>query len=152
MPFKRTMRMILLASLGILGGGAALAQKSSTPATGGAQPGRPVIAAYYFPNYHVDPRNEAVHGKGWTEWQIVKYATPRYPGHRQPRVPQWGYENEADPRVMEKKIDVAAAHGVDLFIFDWYWYDDGPFLERCLNEGYLKARNNGQNEYVRIGQ
>lgn len=22
---------------------------------------------YYFPNCHVDPRNEAVHGPGWNE-------------------------------------------------------------------------------------
>ncbi len=26
------------------------------------------VCAYYFPSYHVDPRNEAIHGPGWTEW------------------------------------------------------------------------------------
>ena len=31
---------------------------------------------------------------------------------------------------MARKIDAAADHGIDAFIFDWYWYDDGPFLER----------------------
>jgi hypothetical protein len=30
------------------------------------------IACYYFPNYHVDPKNEAVHGPGWSEWELVK--------------------------------------------------------------------------------
>jgi hypothetical protein len=35
----------------------------------------------------------------------------------------------------------AADHGVNVFIYDWYWYDDRPFLEQCLNEGFLKARN-----------
>jgi len=29
-----------------------------------------------------------------------------------------------------------------VFIYDWYWYDRRPFLEQCLNDGYLKARNN----------
>ena len=29
-----------------------------------------------------------------------------------------------------------------LFIYDWYWYDGRPFLEQCLNDGYLKAKNN----------
>ena len=29
------------------------------------------IGAYYFPNFHVDPRNEAAHGKKWTEWEIL---------------------------------------------------------------------------------
>ena len=32
--------------------------------------------------------------------------------------------------------------GDNVFIYDWYWYDDRPFLENCLNDGYLKARNN----------
>lgn len=30
------------------------------------------VACYYFPNYHVDVRNEAAHGSGWTEWALVK--------------------------------------------------------------------------------
>ena len=25
------------------------------------------VGVYYFANYHVDPRNEQVHGPGWTE-------------------------------------------------------------------------------------
>ncbi|MDH7569492.1 MAG: glycoside hydrolase family 99-like domain-containing protein [Armatimonadota bacterium] len=100
------------------------------------------VGVYYFPNYHVDPRNEQVHGPGWTEWELVKHARPRFPGHRQPRVPAWGYQDEADPGVMAKKIDVAAEHGVDFWIFDWYYYNDGPYLQRCLEEGYLHAPNN----------
>lgn len=100
------------------------------------------VGVYYFPNYHVDPRNEQVHGAGWTEWELVKTARPRFPGHRQPRVPTWGYLDEADPEVMAMKIDAAADHGVDFWIFDWYWFDDGPYLERCLEQGYLNAPNN----------
>ena len=100
------------------------------------------VGAYYFPNYHVDPRNEKRYGSGWTEWELVKKARPRFPGHRQPRVPAWGYEDEADPAVMEKKIDGAADHGIDYWIFDWYWYNDGPFLNRCLEKGFFGAENN----------
>ena len=102
------------------------------------------VGAYYFPNYHVDPRNEKRHGPGWTEWEIVKQARPRFPGHRQPLVPAWGYEDESDPRVFARKIDAAADHGLTHFIFDWYWYEDGPFLERGLENGYLKAANNSR--------
>lgn len=100
------------------------------------------VACYYFPNYHVDRRNEETHGPGWTEWELVKRAEPRFPGHCQPRVPLWGYEDEADPMVMARKIDTAASAGIDAFIFDWYWYDDGPFLRRALDEGFLGAPNN----------
>jgi len=100
------------------------------------------VACYYFPNYHADVRNEAFHGKGWTEWELVKQARPRFSGHHQPKVPLWGYTDEADPAVMAQKIDAAADHSIDAFIFDWYWYDDGPFLERGLEQGFLKASNN----------
>jgi hypothetical protein len=43
---------------------------------------------------------------------------------------------------MEKWIDAATDHGVNTFIFDWYWFDEGPFLESTLNNGFLKATNN----------
>jgi len=99
------------------------------------------VGCYYFPNYHVDPRNEKVHGPGWTEWQLVRHATSRFPGHQQPKVPLWGYEDESRPEVMERKIDAAVDHGIDHFLFDWYHYEDGPYLERCLEQGFLKARN-----------
>src|SRR5438552_3401226 len=99
------------------------------------------VGAYYFPNYHVEPRNEANYGPGWNEWELIKHATPRWPGHKQPIAPAWGYEDESDPVVMAKKIDAAADHKLNHFIFDWYWYD-GPFLNRGLDDGFLKAANN----------
>jgi len=103
------------------------------------------VACYYFPNYHTgDPRNEARYGAGWTEWELTKAARPRFEGHQQPKVPLWGYEDESDPAVMAKKIDAAADHGIDVFIFDWYYYNDGPFLNRALDEGFLKAPNTGR--------
>lgn len=49
--------------------------------------------------------------------------------------------NEADPYVMEMEIAAAADHGVNVFIYGWYWYDRRPFLENCLNDGFLKAGN-----------
>lgn len=100
------------------------------------------VASYYFGNYHPgDPRNEAAKGHGWSEWELVKSAKPRFPGHQQPKIPLWGYTDESDPKVMAKKIDAAADHGVDAFIFDWYYYDDGPYLDRPIDRGFLKARN-----------
>ncbi|KAE8454693.1 hypothetical protein EG329_000316 [Mollisiaceae sp. DMI_Dod_QoI] len=100
-----------------------------------------IVAAYYFGNFHMDPRNEAAHGKGWTEWQLVREAKPRFLGHKQPKVPFWGFEDDSDPEVFERKIAAASDASVSAFIFDWYWYNDGPFLEAALEEGYLKASN-----------
>jgi len=100
------------------------------------------VACYYFPNYHIDQRNVALHGAGWSEWEVVKHAPVMFKGHEQPKVPAWGYTDEADPTVMAQKIAAAADHGIDVFIFDWYWYDDGPYLQRGLEEGFLHAPNN----------
>ncbi|WP_310194217.1 glycoside hydrolase family 99-like domain-containing protein [Bacillus sp. 3255] len=105
-------------------------------------------AAYYFPNYHRDSRNAKWHGEGWTEWELVKRAEPKFPGHRQPKIPLWGYEDEADPSVMARKIAAAADHGLTSFIFDWYWYEDGPFLQRALDEGFLQAPNNDRLKFA----
>ncbi len=102
------------------------------------------IAAYYFPNYHRDPRNDQWHGAGWTEWELVKVARSRFPGHSQPKVPAWGFEDESDPAVAGKKIQTAVNHGVNSFIFDWYWYEDGPYLNGALEKGFLKASNLNQ--------
>lgn len=106
------------------------------------------LAAYYFPNYHQDARNDKWHGNGWTEWELVKRAEPRFEGHRQPKIPLWGYENEANPKVMEKKINAAADYGLTAFIFDWYWHEEGPYLQRCLEEGFLNAKNNARLKFA----
>ena len=78
----------------------------------------------------------------------MKHAQPRFPGHMQPNVPLWGYEMDNDPTVMAKKIDAAADHGIDHFLFDWYWYNEtstngqpGLFQDSALEDGFLAAPN-----------
>ena len=100
------------------------------------------VAAYYWPAYHDEPRWRRFMPEGEGEWQTIRKAVPKFAGHWQPRVPAWGYLDEADPRVMEKKIDAAASYGVNVFIFDWYWYENQPFLEEALTRGFLGAQNN----------
>ncbi len=112
-------------------------------------PTRTQIGVYYFANYHPsDARNAKQKGAGWSEWELVRNAKPRFPGHDQPKIPLWGYTDESDPAVMAQKIDAAADHGIDAFIFDWYYYNDGPFLEGALDNGYLKARNRGRLKFA----
>ena len=105
------------------------------------------VYCYYFPNWHSDDRNEKWHGTGWTEWEVVKCATPRFEGHKQPKIPLWGYEDESDPIAMTKKIDAAADYGIDGFIFDWYWPDGGMYRQKCLENGFLKAPNSNKLEF-----
>ena len=102
------------------------------------------VAAYVWPAYQPDPRWKELGlfsaGKG--EWQNVWEAVPKWEGHRQPLKPLWGYEDESDPKVVAKKIDAAVSHGVNVFIYDWYWYGGRPFLEDGLDRGFLGAENN----------
>lgn len=102
------------------------------------------VAAIVWPAYQPEPRwaELGIFKHGCGEWQNVYEAVPKYDGHREPRTPLWGYENEADPNVVARKIDAALAAGINVFIYDWYWYQGRPFLENALNEGFLKAPNN----------
>ncbi|MBE0654538.1 MAG: glycoside hydrolase family 99-like domain-containing protein [Bacteroidales bacterium] len=106
------------------------------------------IAAYVWPSCHHDARfGDMLWPEGTGEWEIIKKGNPRFEGHYQPKVPLWGYGLDDDPGVMEKWIDAATSHGVNIFIFDWYWFDEGPFLESSLNNGFLKAKNNDKMQF-----
>ncbi len=106
------------------------------------------VAAYIWPSCHHDARfGDMLWPEKTGEWEIIKKGTPRFEGHYQPKMPLWGYELDDDPKVMEKWIDAATDHGVNVFIFDWYWFGDGPFLESSLNNGFLKAKNNEKMDF-----
>ncbi len=100
------------------------------------------VAAYIWPAYTGDePRARMFWPEGIGEWQTVKSSAPKANGYHWDRKPLLGYQNEADPLVMEQQIELATQYGVSVFIYDWYWYDNRPFLENCLNDGFLKASN-----------
>ena len=131
--------IILLAVCGM-----SYAQKAKNPVT---QPAKKHydIAAFVWPSYHPDDRAKIFWPMGIGEWETVMKNKAKFEKHEQPRFPLWGYINEADPYVAEMEINAAADHGVNVFIFEWYWYDGMPFLEGHLNNGFLKARNNDLN-------
>lgn len=110
------------------------------------------IAAYVWPAYTGnDHRAGLFWPEGFGEWQTVKNV--RENSSEKPaeyvwdRKPLWGYVNEADPYVMSMQIDAAVDHGINVFIYDWYWYDGRPFLENCLNDGFLKAPNRNKMKF-----
>ena len=106
------------------------------------------IAAFIWPSYTgKEDRSLIFWPEGIGEWQSVKKATPKFEGHLLPRVPLLGYKDEAEPETMEEQIELASSHGVNVFIYDWYWYDRRPFLEGCLNDGFLKAENRSKMKF-----
>lgn len=106
------------------------------------------VAAYIWPSCHHDERfGDMLWPEGMGEWEVINKGNPRFEGHYQPRLPLWGYEMDNDPKVVERWIDLAVDHGVNIFVYDWYWYDEGPFLESALNDGFLKAKNNSKMQF-----
>lgn len=100
------------------------------------------VAAYIWPAYTgAESRNHIFWPEKIGEWQTVKNSEPKSSGYHWNRKPVWGYVDEADPKEMERQIREATSHGVNVFIYDWYWYDKRPFQEQCLNDGFLKAEN-----------
>ena len=100
------------------------------------------IAAFIWPAYTgKEPRTKIFWPGDIGEWQTVRDSVIDYPeaNYHWDRKPLWGYKDEADPEGMEFQIEEATKHGVNVFIYDWYWYERRPFLEQCLDDGFLKA-------------
>ncbi|HNX34197.1 MAG TPA: glycoside hydrolase family 99-like domain-containing protein [Kiritimatiellia bacterium] len=109
---------------------------------------RPEVAAIYYPHWHRYDHGSAWKGEGWTEWEGLKAAVPRFPGHVQPLKPTWGYFDESDPAWTAKEIDLAKDNGIDVFIYDWYWYSGVKNMEEALEQGFLKAPNRGRMKFA----
>jgi len=134
---RRRLTAVLCAAM-VASAGAVLAAEIGVP-------GAHTVAVYWWPNFHTDSFHQSKKFPGWTEWEIVRHAMPRFPGHAQPKIPLWGYRDEANPQEAARSIAALADAGVGAIIFDWYRYDDqingGVMIERALREGFLQAPN-----------
>jgi hypothetical protein len=102
---------------------------------------RPDIVAIYYPHWHQYDHGVSWKGEGWTEWLEMNAATPRFVGHQQPKKSCLGNFDESDPKCVVKEIDLAADHGIDVFLYDWYWYSGVKNMEEALEQGFLRAPN-----------
>ena len=102
---------------------------------------RPEVIAVYYPHWHNYDLGSAWKGEGWTEWDEMKAAIPRFPGHQQPKKSLWGCFDESDPKWTAREIDLAADHGITVFMYDWYWYSGVKNMEEALEKGFLHAPN-----------
>ena len=109
------------------------------------------VACVYYPHWHEYPKgNEWFGADKWKqgEWTFVKDARPLYPNHKQPMVPYAGYLDESDPKDMAKEIALAANAGIDVFLYDYYWYNGQITQEEALDKGFLQAPNRDRMKFA----
>ncbi len=106
------------------------------------------VVAFNFPSWHPSPWMEARFGKGWTEFDTLRDARALFPGHSMPHYPLWGYYDEADPEWAAREIELAAGHGVDAWMIDWYWHEGTQFYQEQLEQGLLRAPNRSKIQFA----
>jgi glycosyltransferase involved in cell wall biosynthesis len=89
------------------------------------------VLAYYLPQFHAIPENDAFWGEGFTEWRNVARGQPRFKGHVQPRIPRdLGYYTLDDPEVMRRQMAMARAAGLHGFCYYYYWFDGRRVMQK----------------------
>ena len=126
---------------------------------------RPI--AFYLPQYHPTPENDAFWGKGFTDWRNVARARPRFSGHAQPHIPaDLGFYDLRLSDTRHAQAAMARASGLAGFCWHHYWFSgrrvlnepfdqvladesyDFPFMLSWANENWTRSWDGGETEVI----
>lgn len=99
------------------------------------------IFAFYLPQYHEIPENDAWWGKGFTEWVNVRKAKPLYKNHEQPQKPlNDNYYNLLNKETIEWQTELMKRYKVSGMIYYHYYFKGKMLLEKPA-ENLLKWKD-----------
>lgn len=106
------------------------------------------VGAYFFDGWSGRNRHADNPDEPWAE-NAPSHLTRRFVEEFSHREPVWGWRADSQ-EIVERQIDLAADHGIDFFLFCWYWRDSkGPINPDAIEKVsmhtqlnmYLKAKN-----------